>query len=47
VFGSAPLDPLHWGIVLAGGAVLFVLVEAEKLMLRRLPSDVPARAPAR
>ncbi len=35
LFGTAGLDLVHWGVVLAFGLLVLLLVEAEKVVLRR------------
>lgn len=35
VFGTVPLDPVHWGVVIAVGSSILVAVEIEKVFLRR------------
>jgi hypothetical protein len=35
LFGTAPLDTAGWAAVAAFGVTLFLLVEAEKLVVRR------------
>jgi magnesium-transporting ATPase (P-type) len=45
LFGSAALEPRHWLAAVAAGASLFLIVEAEKAVLRRFAR--PPRAAAR
>jgi magnesium-transporting ATPase (P-type) len=35
-FDAAPLEPRHWAVALAAGVAVFLLVEAEKALTRRL-----------
>ncbi len=35
IFGSEGLSVSHWGVILAGGVAIFLVVEAEKWVLRR------------
>ncbi|MDO5499282.1 MAG: cation-transporting P-type ATPase [Propionibacteriaceae bacterium] len=37
-FDTGPLEPRHWLVALAAGAVLFAIVEVEKAITRRIPA---------
>lgn len=41
LFGTMPLETGHWGMITGVGASLFVLVEAEKRVIRRFGQEKP------
>ncbi|MBA2777564.1 cation-translocating P-type ATPase [Billgrantia kenyensis] len=44
VFGSAALSPLHWLVILAGSIALYLIVEVEKMILRKRETSNPGQS---